>query len=185
MGRWMATCAVAGLLGCAGGIKVDHDADPNADFAAYRTFSWISDHPLIAPESDLLIEYRSQPIMTTARQVLTEEGYSFVADRRDADFVLAFTMGDIGGQRIETAFPPEYRGTWYWRGPTDDDPAGDVGGVTFVPGQLRIEVFDARTKALVWVGYAQKDVTGADQYNAADVLGNVVREILAAFPHAA
>lgn len=185
MSRWMAGLAVVGLLGCAGGIKVDHDADPSADFAAYHTFSWISDHPLIAPESDLLIEYRSQPVMTTTRQVLTAKGYRFVADRGDADFVLAFTMGNIGAQRIETAFPPEYRGTWYWHGPADSDPAADIGGNAYVPGQLRIEVFDARTKAPVWVGYARKDLTGADQYHASEVLGEVVRKILAAFPGAA
>jgi hypothetical protein len=184
MARWIATLVALGLAGCTSGIKVEHSADPNADFRSFKRFSWISDYPLIAPENDLLIEYRTQPIMTTARQVLTSKGYGFVADRHQADFVLSFTIGDVGGQLVQTAYPSEYRGTWYWQGAAFD-PSHPVRGVAYSPGQLRVEVFDAHTKAPVWVGYARKDITGADQYNAARVLGDVVREILANFPSAA
>ena len=178
MCRWIAAMLVVVVAGCAT-VKVAYDSDPNANFRAFQTFSWISDFPLIAPENDLLIEYRSQPIMSATREVLTGKGYRFVEDRSEADFVLSFTIGDIGGgQLVQTSYPPEYRGRWYWRGPVFAPSAA----VSYAPGQLRVEVFDAKTKTPVWVGYARKDITGADQYNAARLLSDIVKRILGNFP---
>lgn len=177
MCRWIAAALVVMVVGCAT-LKVEYDSDPNANFRAFERFSWISDFPLIAPENDLLIEYRSQPIMAAARDTLTRKGYRFVENRGEADFVLSFTIGDIGGQLVQTSYPPEYRGRWHWRGPVFRPSAA----VSYSPGQLRIEVFDATTKAPVWVGYARKDITGADQYNAARTLGDIVTRILGNFP---
>ncbi|TDJ25382.1 MAG: DUF4136 domain-containing protein [Gammaproteobacteria bacterium] len=177
MCRWIAATLVVICAGCAT-VKVQYDSDPNANFSAFEKFSWISDFPLIAPENDLLIEYRSQPIMSATRDILTRKGYRFVEDRREADFVLSFTIGDMGGQLVETSYPPEYRGRWYWRGPVFRPGAA----VSYAPGQLRIEVFDASTKAPVWVGYARKDITGADQYNATRLLDDIVTQILRNFP---
>ena len=177
MCRWIAVGLITLLAGCAT-VKIQYDSDPNANFASFEKFSWISDFPLIAPENDLLIEYRSQPIMSATREALTRKGYRFVEDRSEADFVLSFTIGDIGGQLVQTSYPPEYRGRWYWRGPVFAPSAA----VTYAPGQLRIEVFDAKTKAPVWVGYARKDITGADQYNASRLLSDIVKQILRNFP---
>ena len=122
MERWMAGLVVLGIIGCTPAIKVSYDSDPNADFRTFERFSWISDYPVIAPETDLLIEYRSQPVMQATRDVLSSKGYAFVDDRRQADFVVSFTMGDVGGQLVETAYPPEYQGRWYWRGPASCRP---------------------------------------------------------------
>ena len=61
MCRWIAVGLITLLAGCAT-VKIQHDSDPNANFASFEKFSWISDFPLIAPENDLLIEYRSQAV---------------------------------------------------------------------------------------------------------------------------
>ena len=41
-------CALV-LTACASPIRVEHDSDPTADFASYRSFAWISENPLMGP----------------------------------------------------------------------------------------------------------------------------------------
>ena len=82
------------LSGCATGFKAIYDHDPAKDFSTYRTFAWISDHPMKVGEgvgvTNPLLEPR---IMSAVESTLAARGYEKVAETENADFVLSFTVG--------------------------------------------------------------------------------------------
>ena len=89
---FMALAVAVLLVGCATGFKATHDHDPANDFTAYKTFTWISEHPMTVGATDRIpnpmLESR---IMVTVESALGTKGYRLIPDAASADFVLAFT----------------------------------------------------------------------------------------------
>ena len=48
----VAVAATTFLSGCATGFKATHDHDPANDFTGYKTFAWISEHPMTVGATD-------------------------------------------------------------------------------------------------------------------------------------
>src|SRR5262245_14492904 len=98
--RALAIGALMVLVGCET-VSSSHDFNPAVNFDQYRTFAWISPHPLVdpAPSASPLLESR---VEQTARDLLTAKGYRFVEDPEKADFVVGFGFGATDKVRIET-----------------------------------------------------------------------------------
>ena len=172
---------LAGLLaGCAGTLPVRTDYDKQAEFSSFHTYAWISDDPMIiaAGGSPEISPLTRQRIMTAINSELQAKGYRMAANRDQADFVVAFTVGTR--DRIDlNAYPLTYRGSWYWRHTFWDY---DFRTQTYQEGMLSIDIFDQRTRKPVWHGYTHKRISGSDRDNPAPVIQKAVAAILEKFP---
>ncbi|MGI9327503.1 MAG: DUF4136 domain-containing protein [Pseudomonadales bacterium] len=164
------------LIGCASPIKAQSDFDPNANFGAYRAYSWISEHPLKlgAPNASPLFESRA---MRAISRELDAKGYRFEPDPNNADFVVSFFLGARDKTRV-TSYPSAYRGSWGWGAPYHQN----VDVRNYTEGTLSIDLFDVRSHQPVWHGWAVKTISGSDQANPTPVINEIIATILAKFP---
>ncbi|HKA14444.1 MAG TPA: DUF4136 domain-containing protein [Myxococcota bacterium] len=150
--------ALLGLLGLLVGcqsIETHHNADPQAPFASYKTFAWVTEEPLIQPgvgsvpgsrPADPLLD----PLIRDAvERNLKARGYEQLRDPKIADLVVSFSVG--ARDKIEVDSYPVtagYRYQVYGGYRTDVR--------TYTEGVLALDFFDGRTKRAVWHGYATK-----------------------------
>jgi len=156
-------------------IEAHHDFSPTVDFDQYKTFAWISPHPLVdpAPPVSPLIESR---IEQTAKDLLTAKGYRFVDDPDKADFVVGFGLGATDKVRID-AYPATYRGPWHWPGGSHE-----VALRQHVEGRLVVDIFDVRTHKPAWHGWATKTLSTSDQKDPQPAIRAALTAIFANFP---
>lgn len=171
--------AVLLLVGLASGcesITAKSDFDEQFDFRPYRTFSWISDRPMLAVSAEVnpLAQTRIQRAITNT---LTSKGYQFTPDRNAADFVIAFTVGSRQQVKVNT-YPAGFHRPYRWGAPYYTE----VDVRQYTQGRLAIDIFDTKLKTPVWHGYATKNITGRDQANPDELVGKAVDAILAQFP---
>jgi len=157
-------------------ISAGYDFNPAVDFDDYKTFSWVTRHPLVAapPDSSPLLEDRLEQ---TTRELLTAKGYRFVDAVENADFVIGFGVGVQDEVRIDS-YPTRYRGAWHWPGAT----ASTLRVRQFVEGRLTVDIFDVATDQPAWHGTATKTITSADRENAQRAIREALTAILANFP---
>ena len=161
--------------GCSS-ISTTHDFNPAVDFDGYKTFSWVTSHPLVAAPvgTNPLLE---DQIEQTARDLLVAKGYRYVDDRTKADFVVGFGLGATDKVRIDS-YPANYRGTWHWPGPS----AQQTNVRQFIEGRLTVDIFDVATEQPAWHGSATKNITAKDQTDSRPAIRVVLTAILAKFP---
>ncbi len=169
--RVVVVIAMAAHGGCAA-IVVHHDFDPAVDFDHYKTFSWISEHPLVlASGMNASLEGRLEQ---STRDLLTAKGFRFVATAPQADFVVGFGVGASDKLRIDAH--PEYAGQWTWRVHS----AHDATARQQVEGRLVVDIFDVRTHQPAWHGWSTKALASTDAD--ADAVRDALTAILADFP---
>lgn len=176
----IATACIALLCGCATTLNVHSDHDSAQNFAAYRTFSWISDQPMIAPPDDAarVSPLNRRRIEEAIENALTSKGFQKATDREAADFVVSYSVG--ARDRIDAhSFPGPYAGIWHWGRPYF---GREVDVHVYREGTLAIDVFDGRTHQPVWHGWATKTVTEHDVRHAAEQIPPAVASILENFP---
>jgi len=161
------------LVGC-NTMSASHDYNPAVNFDQYRTFSWISPHPLVdpAPNANPLLETK---IEQTARDLLIAKGYRFVDDPAQADFVVGFGLGATDKLRIDT-YPSMYHGPWHWNG------SRDVTARQWTEGRLVVDIFDVRSHQPAWHGWATRTITVTDQKDPQPAIRTALTAILANFP---
>ena len=170
--RVVVVIAMAAHGGCAA-IVAHHDFDPAVDFDHFKTFSWISEHPLVlASGMNTSLEERLQQ---TTRDLLTAKGFRFVATAPDADFVVGFGVGASDKARIE-AYPADYAGQWTWRVHS----TRDIWARQQVEGRLVVDIFDVRSHKPVWHGWSTKPLASSDAD--ANAIRDALTAILAHFP---
>ena len=178
------------LVGCATGFKATFDHDPTQDFSGYKTFAWISDHPMKVGATDRIPNPMLEPrIMSTVEEGLAVKGYSMVQDAASADFVLAFTVGSreevkvdsypsMTAGRVGYAYPRHW-GAWggaYYGYGTETTVR------QYTKGMLAIDVFDVAERRPVWHGVASKTINESDREDAAGTIKAAVDAILEGFP---
>jgi len=168
--RVVLVVALAAQCGCAGTVAY-HDSNPAVDFDHFKTFSWITEHPLVLAEGmNVSLEGRLQQ---TARDLLVAKGFRFVDAATQADFVVGFGVGASDKARID-AYPADYAGQWSWRAHGPREPSRHE-----VAGRLVVDIFDVHSHQPVWHGWSSKALTG-------DADATAIREsltaILAHFP---
>ena len=165
-------------FGCAGNDPVAYsDFDPATDFSSYRTFTFISRHPLVLTTIDQGNPALEGYLMEEAKAVLTRKGYRYVARKADADFVVGFAAGSQ-----DTLTAAVYTGTYdhhiYWgriRGTQVALQAGTEAG-------LAIDIFEEASAQKKWMGWAIGEMTMADEIELKDTVRDVVAIILDHFP---
>jgi hypothetical protein len=161
-------------------IQTQSDYDKAFSFAGYDTFSWVSEHPLVAKEVGVspLSEER---LMRAFTDVMASKGIRYVADAQQADFVVAFSLGSR--EKVSVTSTPVYGGYYtmrrgYWGAPYYQD----VDVRQYTQGRLSIDILDVKERRPVWFGYATKNLTESVRADPEPVIREAVAAILKDFP---
>lgn len=148
-----------GLVGCSS-TKVYVDYDRQADFASYKTFSWLRhDEPTVRDTNPFL----DSRIKNAIEFYLTEAG--LVEDPEDPDILVTY-FGESEDQVVfnTTTYGMGYGPGWgwspYWR---SGFTYSTTTPHTYTEGTLVIDIWDARTKKVIWRGSATSVLKGDPQ----------------------
>ena len=190
-GLFVAVVAMGGLAGCATGFKAEHDHDPSNDFTSYKTFAWVSEHPMkvgdVARTPDPLLE---QEIMVTVESGLGEKGYRLISDLESADFALSLTLGSRDEIKAN-AYPTMaigYSGYGYpshwggWGSPYYGYATTGANVRHYNKGMLAMDVFDVEERRPVWHGVATKSIRESDYNDIDGTIQAAVDAIIEGFP---
>ena len=170
------------LAGCAYGPTVRTDFDPAANYASYRTYSWL---PVEVPRGMNPLMFRR--VQASIDRSLAARGFT---QANPSDFAIAFTIGEQERTEVQSYGGSLYGGWGGWGGwgccwgyggfgyPFGGYPYVDSYEVT--ERSIVIDIYDAKTRQPVWHGIAQKDAY-SDAVNYAK-LDETVDLVLARFP---
>lgn len=163
------------------------DWDRKTDFAAYRTYAWISDHPLIIAEGtkDVINPLTERRVIAAVERELGAKGFTSVAVGEPADFVVSFTIGTREKIRTEAYPEPYFRYSWDWYHPHWRHwRYYEFRTVTrsYTEGTLAIDIFDGEQKIPVWHGWATRQVRGSDIREPEAAINEAVAAIMVNFP---
>ena len=176
------------LFGCATGFKATHDHDASNDFTSYKTFAWISEHPMKVGSTERIINpMMEQRVMSAVETVLQSKGYMLVGEASSADFALGFTIGSREEVQVNSSpamsthigYGYPRRGVWggaYYGYPTETTVR------QYTKGTLAIDVFDVDERRPVWHGVASKTINKSDREDLTGTVQDAVDAILAGFP---
>lgn len=189
---FLAVATAALMAGCASGFEATYDSDPAQDFSGYKTFTWISEHPMkVATTARITSPMLEHRIMVTVESALGTKGYRLVPDAESADFVMSFTIGSREEIKVDSypSMSAGYAGYGYpghwgrWGG------AGAYYGYStettvrqYTEGMLALDVFDVAERRPVWHGVATKRISDSDREDAAGTVKAAVDAILVGFP---
>jgi hypothetical protein len=171
---------LAQLSACATIMPVRTDFDRQTDFSGYRTFTWVSDNPLIVADgsSPVVSALNRGRIVSAIENELERIGYVKAPVGAAADFAIAFTVGTR--ERIDVdSYPMLYRDNWRWRPRYWDY---EIRTRTYQEGMLGIDIFDGSGRVPIWHGFTHKRITGSDMADPAPAIQQAVAAILAKFP---
>jgi hypothetical protein len=153
--RSTAVCTLffVAMLGAAFAQQVKTDFDHQANFSQYKTYSWQE----IKPTNSLW----NARIKTAVDAQLAAKGWSQVAGGGDVAIVAIATTHT---ERTLQTFYDGMGGGWRWRG------FGGIGEATtteqdYKEGTLLIDIYDAKTKQLIWRGTAENMVSTKPETN--------------------
>jgi hypothetical protein len=132
-------------------VKTDYSH--SVDFGNYHTYSWLK-----VDAGNSLWQDR---IQRDVDNELSAKGWMQVPSGGDAA-VSAF--GSTHNQQTLQTFYDGFGGGWRWRGFGGPDLATTTVENTPV-GTLVVDIFDARTKQLIWRGSAEKTLSGKPEKN--------------------
>lgn len=161
------------------------DYDQGTNFAAYKSYAFISDHPLMLAEGasggSPLLEGK---LMRQTETTLQSKGFVKAAHPEDADFTVGFTVGARDKIRVNS-YPEPYRpyyGAWAWGGPYYAGATNNVDVQQYTEGRLAIDIYDVAEHKPVWHATATKRITDSMRRNPNEAIHEIVNEILASFP---
>lgn len=136
------------VLSACGGMTVNTDWDDNADFAAYKTFAWMSP-PSGQTQVSSLIMNRIQDAV-----IMEMKAKGYVEDEQNPDvYVSSIVMLEEKVNVSSTSYGYGY-GYGYWGGYG----AHSVDVYHYHEGTLLLDVIDAKANQLVWRGSGSKVV---------------------------
>jgi hypothetical protein len=149
--------------------QVKTDYDHNANFEQYRTFSWEK----VQTRDPLLVTR----IKDAVNGALTAKGWTQVESGGD---VCILAMEITQNQQTLNTFYDGFGGGWRWRG------FGGFGDATtttetYQVGTLVVDLFDAKTKALIWRGSSSDTLSNNADRNTKN-LDKGVQKMFAHFP---
>lgn len=188
--RFTAVVATALIGGCATGFKATFDHDPANDFTAYKTFAWVSEHPMkVGPATRIPSPLLEPQIMTTVESGLGTRGYKLISDVESADFALSFTVGSREEIKVDSypSMSAGYGGVGYpsrwgaWGG-SYYGYGTETTVRQYTEGMLAIDVFDVKDRRPVWHGVASKKISDSDRKDSGATIQAAVDAILVGFP---
>lgn len=156
---------VAGAL--AQEIKTDYDR--NADFSHYKTFSFEK----IETKDPLWVDR----ITAAVGGELTAKGWTQVASGGD---IAIIAIGMATDRQTLDTFYDTFPGGWGWRWGSGYGEATTT-TETYTVGTLVVDLFDRKTKALLWRGSASNTLSNSSTNNIKD-FDKSVKKLFKGFP---
>jgi len=158
---------LAGTAAFAQQVKTDYDR--NTDFSQYKTYSWEK----VQTQDALWVDR----IKEAVNAALTAKGWTPVESGGDVAIVAIETTQT---QRTLNTFYEGFGGGWRWRG------MGGFGDATttvenYKVGTLVVDLFDAKTKNLIWRGSSSDTLSDKSDKNI-KALGKGVQKMFDHFP---
>lgn len=179
---FLLTIGIFTVVGCAS-IKTGTHTDQSVSINQYKTFSWITDDPMIiySQKSMIVSPITKKYIKNSIVAALVNKGYQYLPTSTEADFVLSFSVGTREKMDMDY-YPRSYRGhwDWYWQGDFHNTENWHVR--TWTEGTLMIDIFDEQSKEPVWHGWATKVVTEKDRQKPSESINKAVTGIFEEFP---
>lgn len=179
----IAACAALLLAGCATSPRISFEADPRADFSAFRT--WAFYDPL-AVESYGYETATSEIVKRAVRREMDARGYAYDAENPDLWVnVNAYMQRRTDVSSIPTvdhAYYYSYRHRAYFAVPFWHDRTHVR---RYTEGTMNVDLVDARQNRLVWEGIAVGRVTNMTVENREQRISQAIGEIFARYPHRA
>ena len=176
------------VLGCSTQPKVYTDYDIRQSFAEYKAFTWVQNPPMLT-EGSYPVPALFQKRMTAAIQSeLTQKGFKFVNDVKDADFAVAYTVGARDKIEVRREFESFYidRDAMGWGGFYYPHlvPMSTVQKVpsTYTKGSIAVDIFDAKSRSPVWHSNASKRLNANDLRKTGENATEVAAALLSGFP---
>jgi hypothetical protein len=151
--------------------QVKTDYDHNANFGRYRTYSWAK----VQTKDPLLVDR----IKDAVNRALTAKGWTQVDSGGDVSVV---AMEITQQQQTLDTFYDGFGGGWGWRR-FGGGGFGDATTTTetYNVGSLVVDLFDAKTKTLIWRGSSSDTLSNDAQKNTKN-LDKGVQRMFAHFP---
>jgi hypothetical protein len=151
--------------------QVKTDYDRNADFNQYKTFSWENVHT----ENPLWVDR----IKSAVNSALGAKGWTLV-DSGGSVSIMAMEMNQTH-QTLNTYYD-RFGGGWGWRG-WGGGGFGDATTTTFTyrVGTLVVDLFDSKSKTLIWRGSASDTLSDKSDKNI-NHLDKAVNKLFEHFP---
>jgi len=174
-----AVLVLALLLGaCASEPTIHASADPAANFASYKTFSFF--YPLETDKNPYSTTLTAH-LKSATRRELENRGYQYVAS--DPQLLVNFNAimirrADLRGARGVGGFYG-YRAGMYgaWPGYPQE-----IQAVRYKEGTLGIDLVDAKKRQLVWQGLAEARITKEMSGNPRAAIDKAVAEMFEKYP---
>jgi hypothetical protein len=163
---------IAPLSACST-VKVHEQVAPGVDFSAYKTFAQAPPPKTAGTSMPGYSEITGDHIQAAIAHALEAKGFTR-ASVQEADLVVSFAITGQPRQDIESE--PGYGG--FYGGLA----AGNTYTVNYVRGTLTIDVFDAKTKKMIWHAYGQTDIYGSGDGKGAAKVDGAIDSILKNFP---
>lgn len=148
------------VAGTAVAQEVHVDYDRWARMTTYRTFAWLD-----TPETSVVIQ---SPLMDEhIKNAIIEQMASGRLDlvESDPDLYVTYHLSLGDKLRVNTmSLGYGYPGSWYWD-PYWGGAYTTTSVSTYTEGTLVIDVWDARTKLLIWRGSATAEVASTSEKN--------------------
>jgi hypothetical protein len=181
--RLLLALAFALLAGCATGPRISSEADPRADFSAYR--SWAFYAPL-AIEGEGYSTPATSRMKDAVRAEMQARGYDYRAEDPDLWVNLNAYMeprADVSSMPyVDYAYYYSYRARGYVAVPYWNE---RVNVHRYTEGTLNIDIVDARRNALVWEGIAVGRVANLKPAERDARIDRTVAEVFARYPYRA
>ena len=146
--------------------QVKTDYDRSANFGQYKTYSWEQ----IKTQDPLMVDRIKSAVKTT----LAAKGFTEVPSDGDLSLVAMETTRD---QQTLDTFYNNFGGGWRWGGFGDATTTTE----TYKVGTLVVDLFDTKTKTLVWRGSASDTLSNKSEKNI-DNLDKGVEKMFKQFP---
>ena len=163
------------LTGCATGPDIRINADPNADFSAFRTFGFVETLGTDGPAGRSMLSTR---LSAAATRELKARGLQFVSN--NPDILVNFYAGVQNGIHMTNmpifVMPVQNYGAWTGYRATF------APGERITEGTLGVHIIDRRRNRLVWEGIANDRVTNAMTENPDETINAKIARIFQEFP---
>lgn len=161
-------------IGCSP-VNVKHDYDSEANFAALKTYGWMTAPSNSNGNAQSALQHNSlldKRIKQSTDRQLAAKGYT---KNENPDFLVAYHVGAQNKINVTD---------WgYGYGPYGRRFGGNVDVRQYKEGTLVLDIIDARTKELVWRGIGSATIdpnTSAEKRT--QKLDKAISQILAKFP---
>lgn len=154
---------------------------PGADFKKYKTYAWVApgDTTLTMRRDDKLF---AGTIYLYANQELAKKGMIMVKEKPDVVFMFDTQVQDMTRytQAPTLSMGVGYGGPGYYVGGMAPIAGGEISVVPYQEGRLIIEMFDVRTKRMLWRGWAEDSLD--NNSDVSKILKDVIRNMMYTLP---